>query len=87
MKKISPQIFESSNHFHIRIHIKTPYTNGITYKIKKDKSLDEIINRRIQIINIWKNALKNTTKDNDLIWQYEKEYLHEDGKNKFWILM
>lgn len=87
MKKITTHIYESNMYYHIRIYVLTPYTNCKTYKIKKNKSIQEIINRRLEIINIWKTALKNTTINDDVIWKYETDYLHENGNLKFWTLI
>ncbi len=87
MKKIAPSIYESSKYYHIKIKVITPFTNGKTYIINKDEPLQKIIERRKEIIDIWKRAKKNTTPDNDIIWEYETDYLHGNGKNKFWNLI
>ena len=87
MKRIAPSIFESSKYYHIKIQVMTPFTNGKTYIIDKDEPIEKIIERRKEIIEIWKNAKKNTTMDNDIIWKYETDYLHGDGKYKFWYLV
>tara|TARA_E500000318_G_scaffold69897_1_gene64681 strand:- start:21151 stop:21414 length:264 start_codon:yes stop_codon:yes gene_type:complete len=87
MKKIASYIFESSKYYHIRIPMFTPYLTHLTYIIDKDEPIEKIIERRKEIIEIWKNAKKNTTMDNDIIWKYETDYLHGDGKYKFWYLV
>ena len=87
MKKIAPGIFDYGDKYHIRLGIITPYLTHLTYKIDKDEPIEKIIERRKEIIEIWKNAKKNTTIDNDIIWKYETDYLHGDGKYKFWYLV
>lgn len=86
MKKISPGIYESNEYYHINIRVNTPYLSSQTYKIRKYKPLKDIIERRKQVTKIWRMAKKESTIENDKIWELENDYINGNGKNKFWNL-